>query len=75
MTKENKKKGFQLPNTYVIIAIVVLVFAILSWIVPPGTYDYEKVEINVVHLGIDDIVTASQPNNEDTDFEGGQSPW
>ena len=36
---------------------------------------YEKVEINVVHLGIDDIVTASQPNNEDTDFEGGQSPW
>lgn len=46
MTKENKKKGFQLPNTYVIIAIVVLVFAILSWIVPPGTYDYEKVDVN-----------------------------
>ena len=46
MTKENKKKGFKLPNTYVIIAIVVLVFAILSWIVPPGTYDYEQVDIN-----------------------------
>ena len=36
---------------------------------------YEKAELDVVYLGADDIVTASQPNLEDTDLEGGQSPW
>lgn len=40
------EKKFKLPSTYVIVALIVLVFAILSWIVPPGAYDYETVDVN-----------------------------
>lgn len=46
-TKEvSKKKKFKLPDTYVIVAVIVLITAILSWVVPPGAYDYEEVDIN-----------------------------
>ena len=40
------KKKFQLPDTYVIVALVVLLMVALSWIVPPGAYDYEKIDVN-----------------------------
>ena len=40
------KKKFQLPDTYVIVALVVLLMVVLSWIVPPGAYDYEKIDVN-----------------------------
>lgn len=46
MNNEKKKKRFQVPNTYILIAFVVLVIAILSWIVPPGSFDYEQVDVN-----------------------------
>jgi hypothetical protein len=36
---------------------------------------YEKAEIDVVFLSRDDVISTSQPSIEDTDFEGGQSPW
>lgn len=47
-TAENvsQKKKFKLPDTYVIVAFIVLIVAILSWIVPPGAYEYEQVDIN-----------------------------
>lgn len=41
-----KKKKFQLPSTYVVVALIVLIFAVLSWIVPPGAYEYETVDVN-----------------------------
>ena len=37
---ETKKKKFTMPDTLIIVAVVVLLMAILSWIVPSGTYDY-----------------------------------
>ena len=40
------KKKIKLPNTYVIVAGIVLLMAILSWVIPPGTYDYEKIDVN-----------------------------
>ena len=40
------KKKFHLPDTYVIVALVVLLMVVLSWIVPPGAYDYEKIDVN-----------------------------
>lgn len=50
-----EKKKFQLPDTWVLLFIMVVIAAILSWIVTPGSYDYEKVEINGVvrNLAID----------------------
>lgn len=40
------RKKFNLPNTYIIVAGIVLLMAIMSWIIPPGTYDYEKIDVN-----------------------------
>jgi len=39
-------KKLAMPDTYVIVAFIVLVVAALTWVIPPGTYDYEQVEIN-----------------------------
>lgn len=35
----NKKKGFSLPDTYVIVTILILFVAVLTYIVPSGLYD------------------------------------
>ena len=39
-----KKKKIVMPDTLIIVAAVVLLVAILSWIIPSGTYDYEQME-------------------------------
>lgn len=44
--KETKKKKRVMPDTFIIVAIIVLIMAILSWIIPPGTYEYEEININ-----------------------------
>lgn len=36
---------------------------------------YEKVEITVAYLGLEDIITTSEPSIEDTDLEGTKDPW
>lgn len=41
----NKKK-MAFPNTWIIIAAMVAIVAILTWIVPPGAYDYESIDVN-----------------------------
>lgn len=38
--KIKKKKKFELPNSYVIIMMVTVFVAILSWILPGGAYNY-----------------------------------
>lgn len=43
-TLAKKKRAF--PNTWIIIAAMVAIVAILSWIVPSGSYDYEQVDVN-----------------------------
>lgn len=45
MTEKQKKK-IAMPDTLIIVASVVLLMAILSWIIPSGTYDYQEMEIN-----------------------------
>ncbi|HKK95339.1 MAG TPA: hypothetical protein VJ916_03315 [Anaerovoracaceae bacterium] len=39
---ENEKKKFNMPDTLIIVAAVVLIMAIMSWIIPSGTYDYQE---------------------------------
>ncbi|PIE01579.1 MAG: C4-dicarboxylate anaerobic carrier [Acidobacteria bacterium] len=41
-----KKNKMVMPDTYIIVASIVLVMAFLTWFIPPGTYDYEEVNIN-----------------------------
>lgn len=37
-----KKRKFKAPNTYVIIFYVLVLVAILTWIIPSGSYSYDK---------------------------------
>lgn len=46
MKQATEKKKRTMPDTYIIVALIVLIFAILSWIIPPGTYDYQEVDVN-----------------------------
>ncbi|STO01693.1 C4-dicarboxylate anaerobic carrier [[Eubacterium] infirmum] len=43
---EKRKKKLVFPDTLIIVAIVVLIVAVLSWIIPSGTYDYKEMNIN-----------------------------
>lgn len=38
--KNKKKKKFEMPNSYVIIMMVTVLVAILSWVLPGGAYNY-----------------------------------
>ena len=41
---EKPKKTFKMPDTWVIVFCMVVIVSILSWIVPPGQYDYEQAD-------------------------------
>ena len=41
-----KKKKFKMPDTWIVVFIMVVIVAILSWIIPAGSYDYVQKEIN-----------------------------
>ena len=43
---EKRKRKLAMPDTLIIVASVVLLVAILSWIIPSGTYDYQEMNIN-----------------------------
>lgn len=45
MDKKARKK-FKMPDTWIIVFCMVVIVAVLSWIVPPGQYEYEQVEVN-----------------------------
>lgn len=40
-----KRRTMAMPDTYIIVAFIVLVVAALTHVIPPGAYDYEEVEI------------------------------
>jgi len=40
------KKKFSFPNTWVVIFAMIILVAILSWIVPSGSFEYEKIDVN-----------------------------
>ncbi len=43
--KSKEKKPFKLPDTYVLVAIMLIVMAALTYIIPAGTYDMVKDEV------------------------------
>lgn len=45
MENKKEKKAFKLPDTYVLVAIMLIVMAVLTYIIPSGTYDMVKNEI------------------------------
>ena len=50
-----EKKKFKMPDTWIVVFFMVVIVAILSWIIPAGSYDYHEVEINgtIRNLAID----------------------
>lgn len=45
---EKRKKHFKVPHVYVIIAIIILLVAALTWIIPAGQFDTEQLEVDGV---------------------------
>ena len=45
-TASNKKRKLAMPDTYIIVGFIVLVMAALTWVIPPGSYDYREVDVN-----------------------------
>ncbi len=43
---KKKKKWLVMPDTYIIVGVIVLVMAVLTWVIPPGSYDYQEVDVN-----------------------------
>lgn len=67
MKKENlqKQTSVKIPNTFVILFFLVLIVSILTWIIPPGEFQYEAVDVggtmrNLVVPGSYQIVDKSQ---------------
>jgi len=50
MDKTNTKKRFsvKVPHTLIIMFVLTLIMSILTWILPPGQYEYEAVEVEGV---------------------------
>lgn len=50
MERRQSKKRFsiKIPNTFVILFFLVLLASILTWIIPPGEFQYEEVKIDGV---------------------------
>ena len=46
--KTKKKKKFEMPNSYVIIMMVTIFVAILSWVLPGGAYNYVDPKASVL---------------------------
>ena len=45
-TAPNKKRKLVMPDTYIIVGFIVLIMAALTWVIPPGSYDYQEVDVN-----------------------------
>ncbi len=50
--KAKKRRKLAMPDTYIIVAFIVLIIAALTWVIPPGSYDYQEVDINGKLRGI-----------------------
>lgn len=50
-----EKKKFKMPDTWIVVFAMVAIVAVLSWVVPAGSYEYHQVEINgtIRNLAID----------------------
>lgn len=44
--KEKKKRKLTMPDTLIIVAAIVMLAAIMSWVVPSGTYEYQQMDVN-----------------------------
>ena len=36
---EKEKRQFKIPHTYVILGMIIIIMAVLTWIVPAGEFD------------------------------------
>lgn len=46
MDQTKTKKHFKFPDTWIVVFCIVAVIALLSWVIPSGAYEYEKIDVN-----------------------------
>lgn len=59
--KEKKPQAWQMPDTYVIIFFVILFAALLTYLVPIGSFDME--EVSYLYNGVEKTKTVPVPNS------------
>lgn len=69
MNKGKEKRSFKIkvPHTYVIIFFIVLIMSAMTWIIQPGTFDYQQVDVggtmrNLVIPGSYHTIDRSEAN-------------
>ena len=40
------KRKLHMPDTWLVVFAIVAVMAALSWVIPSGSFDYQKVDVN-----------------------------
>ena len=41
-----EKKKMTMPDTWLVVFIIIVLMALLTWVIPSGTYDYETIDVN-----------------------------
>lgn len=62
---DKAKKGFAMPNAYVILVFIILFASIATWLIPPGVFEYEQVDVqgtmrNVIVPGTFEYLPAEE---------------
>lgn len=45
-TPTKEKRSFKMPHVFVLLFFMVMIIAVLTWIIPPGTFDYQQVNVD-----------------------------
>ncbi len=71
-TSIKRKKKFQLPHVYTIIFLLMVVFAVLTWIVPSGSYERQTIETAAGEREVAVAGTYTPTDKVYTDSETGE---
>ena len=70
MAETEKKRAFRVPHVYTIILVLMAVFAVLTWVVPSGSFERQEVngrEVTVsgTYAPVDKVYTDEDGNEVD----------
>ena len=74
MSEENtqRKRSFRLPHVYTIVFLLMVVFAVLTWIIPSGSYERQVIETAAGEKEVAVAGTYAPQDKVSTDPETGE---